>query len=577
MPFEPGKKIEELLRAYAAQRREESGEPLALHPANRRLLQDEVTRTFGRSRKSNRSLFQILGLMWPRLVFAASLLVVMSFVLWRLSAPKPAEQQLARKTTEPRSFSSVPAKPGNAGNYTNADEAKGGSSLAPLSTVATALTQELANNLADRNPAKSTQVDRLMKDLTAAASARPESVQAKSATRNIQSVQIPKPHLSGVAAEPRADEMAPVAESSTPAAHAPVAEPPLETKLQERRFARVYPPGGQPVTRSNPEPSQFAVGGETADSTQMLSLTRQSQALNLSRGLRSAVAGNESNKNLRGGTVPPPTIASPARPADSFTKAAPASTPAVVSSESDAQPPPFLVAQAPSTAPAASPLEPERLEPAQPTKRFGTSEGLLKSSNTAPYFFRFQQVAQPARSRSAPEPTAVSGMLDNFNLEITGDRLRIIDADGSVYLGRFNEQTTQAAGETARAAGATGQIRKAEATKNKPFLGRIQAAEGHAFEAQGTNRNLNQVVTIRGYLFADGPGTLSSAFQFRKPEQLGLGAGIAAPTGMVNNGESLIQQAQVNTNLHVHPVRVVGQAVIGPDKEIKINAVRVSP
>ena len=48
--MEPERHIEKLLRGYAKKRREESGAPLELHPATRRLLQGEVARRASRKR-----------------------------------------------------------------------------------------------------------------------------------------------------------------------------------------------------------------------------------------------------------------------------------------------------------------------------------------------------------------------------------------------------------------------------------------------------------------------------------------------------------------------------------------------
>ena len=42
--MEEERKIEKLLRAYAKKRRADAGDPLKLHPAPRRQLQDEVAR-----------------------------------------------------------------------------------------------------------------------------------------------------------------------------------------------------------------------------------------------------------------------------------------------------------------------------------------------------------------------------------------------------------------------------------------------------------------------------------------------------------------------------------------------------
>ena len=49
MPTETDNDTEALLKAYAEKRREAAGEPLGLHPANRKLLQDEVRRMYGKS------------------------------------------------------------------------------------------------------------------------------------------------------------------------------------------------------------------------------------------------------------------------------------------------------------------------------------------------------------------------------------------------------------------------------------------------------------------------------------------------------------------------------------------------
>ncbi len=49
---EPNSKMDELLRAYAKKRREQGEAPGEIHPATRRLLQDEVRRTFGAGKNS---------------------------------------------------------------------------------------------------------------------------------------------------------------------------------------------------------------------------------------------------------------------------------------------------------------------------------------------------------------------------------------------------------------------------------------------------------------------------------------------------------------------------------------------
>ena len=53
--MEPERKIEKLLRAYAKKRRAQAGDPLKLHPATRRLLQDEIARNAPQARTKKMS------------------------------------------------------------------------------------------------------------------------------------------------------------------------------------------------------------------------------------------------------------------------------------------------------------------------------------------------------------------------------------------------------------------------------------------------------------------------------------------------------------------------------------------
>ncbi|PYJ58113.1 MAG: hypothetical protein DME24_17450 [Verrucomicrobia bacterium] len=46
MPDEPNRNVEDQLKTWAQKRREEAGPPFELHPAARKMLQDEVARTF---------------------------------------------------------------------------------------------------------------------------------------------------------------------------------------------------------------------------------------------------------------------------------------------------------------------------------------------------------------------------------------------------------------------------------------------------------------------------------------------------------------------------------------------------
>jgi hypothetical protein len=72
MPNE--RRIEKLLRAFAKKRKADAGAPLEMHPATRRLLQDEVARGAKKSRRKDVSLWQML-FGTPRRAFAVCALM----------------------------------------------------------------------------------------------------------------------------------------------------------------------------------------------------------------------------------------------------------------------------------------------------------------------------------------------------------------------------------------------------------------------------------------------------------------------------------------------------------------------
>src|SRR5688500_421162 len=88
MPDEPNKKMDELLRAYAQQRRKTP--ELPLHPATRQMLQGEVTRVYGKE-AGGRSWWMRLRAFWPQIAFGAALSAVL--VVAVLSLQQPSRQE----------------------------------------------------------------------------------------------------------------------------------------------------------------------------------------------------------------------------------------------------------------------------------------------------------------------------------------------------------------------------------------------------------------------------------------------------------------------------------------------------
>ncbi|HYV26865.1 MAG TPA: hypothetical protein VFA77_04995 [Candidatus Eisenbacteria bacterium] len=84
MPLEPDNQIDKLLKAYAKKRRDRMGAPLDVPPATRKLLQDEVARTFPRRSSAAESWLASLKMFWPRVAFATSILLVLGVGSWSL-------------------------------------------------------------------------------------------------------------------------------------------------------------------------------------------------------------------------------------------------------------------------------------------------------------------------------------------------------------------------------------------------------------------------------------------------------------------------------------------------------------
>src|SRR6185503_10275342 len=99
MPDDPNRNLDEQLSAWARKRRDEAGAPFELHPATRKLLQDEVARTF--LQKSDEPAAEPGGwwkMFWPRFALAGSLclaMVILAGLLLPGLAKSKSKAQLA--------------------------------------------------------------------------------------------------------------------------------------------------------------------------------------------------------------------------------------------------------------------------------------------------------------------------------------------------------------------------------------------------------------------------------------------------------------------------------------------------
>lgn len=85
--MQPERHIEKQLRAFARWRRDQAGGSFDLHPATRRLLQDEVARQHGRPHASSSAGRLAWLKFWPRIAFATGTLAILAVGVYVLLPP----------------------------------------------------------------------------------------------------------------------------------------------------------------------------------------------------------------------------------------------------------------------------------------------------------------------------------------------------------------------------------------------------------------------------------------------------------------------------------------------------------
>ncbi|HWW02830.1 MAG TPA: hypothetical protein VNZ64_24235 [Candidatus Acidoferrum sp.] len=97
MATDPERPIEKLLRACADKRREEAGAPLELHPATRRLLQDEAARRYAKPALQPGPIGVWLSHLWPRLALGVAGVAAVAAIVLVVIRPRPqTPEQLAK-------------------------------------------------------------------------------------------------------------------------------------------------------------------------------------------------------------------------------------------------------------------------------------------------------------------------------------------------------------------------------------------------------------------------------------------------------------------------------------------------
>jgi len=541
--MEPERKIEKLLRAYAKKRRAEAGDPLKLHPANRRLLQDEAASTLRSStamedgrrapEPGEGSLFLLLlALFRRRLVFA---LCVIAIAFLGASMFLPALSSAKKKAQSVSAMSNLRQIGMAARQY-----AEDNKDVLPASL------DELTNELGTR----SVLIDPATGKPFVYAGGRKKLDALQSNTVLAYSLADKKSHAV-LFADGRV-ETVPIAYFVELTNQKP-GEFALADKSARERFVE-NPPAAAPVASATPvlaapsaEKPEIALAGNESNASDL--------GVNASRSLepsnRQPELAESEAKKLEPSAASAPTVATAGSSGGvgqttSVNGSVSGKLAAIENSDTLAQNRPFdrLAPQTNSVPPV--------LTASKDSVQTGVSglQNLFKNN--------------AASSQATP-------VLQSFQMQQNGDTISVVDRDGSIYHGSVQPETgtvrnEPAPGETfaARIAPPQSQTKAAQSAGNEQ-----QAARNYFFRVAGMNQTLKQNVVFTGNVLASGgaPQTIQTSNSFG-----GVGGGGGGGAG------NQLQQATANSSQQwlLSNSRIVGTAVIASTNQIEINAVPVT-
>jgi len=614
MPSEPDNRMDDLLKAYAKKRRHDAGTPPELHPATRRLLQAESAKLRPKAPEQKGSWFSALLMFWPRYALAATVFVVLGVGAWSLfrfeeqpkrialfdaeDAPRPeparasesadmstgpATASTMKKESEVRQLRPLadekraPAqRPASGPRPAEPQVALRDESSVRLKTVTdeAKTKQKLAELAANESPQKALKPTRLAVSPSADAQVPPPvTIPAlppdKNLSRNLAvagakdkgATITSDPALAGGKAvafndaqrQPLAGaENAPgYLNQGAVLSYSTAARPPLDglgaknpEALQLGNSLGAYDNATAPLANSRAQElfglTNNSLGGRFGESPASALNGTQIAYDNYSKlpQLQAGSAGvNAQNVQLSRGAE-----------ADALARQTALAPPA--------QPPQTASVVSRNAANGTVPALPQTPAPAN-AERFYSRLGAVAqtSQSTVQSRNRFSQVqsagqATPARRASG----AAATVLAEFDFEQTGNRVRVVDADGSVYDGQIVEETVKAdlddrSNERAR----RDATRNIELRKTAPRQTASAESSAWNFRASGTNRTLQQPVTIHGVLHIDSTNFAGQQAQSTRG----------------------IQRTQQPLDANLPPVqRIQGRVQVGAGAETQLDAVR---
>lgn len=505
MPVDPESNIEQQLQAYAQRRRDEAAAPFEMHPANRRLLQDEVARTYARPAADGASTRGFFTALWPRLALGGAVCAALAMALLiGLPEKKELPMQMAANreapsATESTRPESAVAKPAVPKLVTSESASQDTGKITPARMLADAITEPPATTRQSERPAADDrkadsagqQAGRAMLMKDEASAPRLTESKRQSATYGQATSSVKPEARPGRALDIRPSPTKLERQVAQSAAASPSSSP-----AEADRFGAAETMKRAPVEAGELRRSAPTSAGLSVDAAKQLKVA----------------AGKLKQDLARNETVgPKQTSGAAAQPLPSFS---------------------------------------------------GTSfQNVEEAKSKLAVGQRFQQLIAPERYRRNFNSPPFPAVLNAFQIEQAGQQVRIIDADGSLYLGELTElapanQRGKAAKLPVLAEGADRSSGLARAPGEKSGeLYLLPAGQTLYFRAEGTNRKLNQTVVIEG------------AF---------LNYSNASPAGTARRDLAPAPSAP-GQQLQLDRLQVQGRAVIGGNSEIPINAVPTKP
>jgi hypothetical protein len=591
--------MDDLLKAYAKKRREEAGAPAEMHPATRRLLQTEAAKLRPKAQnRSESSWFGALWVLWPRYALATGLFVVLGLVTWGFFRFDEQPREMALLDTEPnvprseptdpseKAEKPAPAAPGVVSESRKESEVRQGIGR-QLDSVA--LSEEASvrlKSVSDESKAKKNVTELTVNEsLQKRSEATRPTVTAPPASAPVIAPTLPpeKPAVRRLAAVD-AQNTRKLNESSDAAQ--------ADGKNVALKYAQTPTLNENTVTSFNRDLSlsdsssvKPQLDALSTANTVTLQLADSPGAYNVgiaplgnSRaqelfGLTNTSAGDRFGQSQALTANGPQALIDnysklPGLQADSAGGNAQNSqfyraTEAGALGRQNARPP---APQSPSP-PAATVSEARQIQVATGAGRFYSEAGAAAQTGQSgtQSRSRFSQVQSTDRVVTLQRAGALSAaVLAEFDLEQTGNRLRVVDADGSVYDGQIVEDAAKAdfddgSKDRARRDSVPATLRQAAPRQSSPAEG-AGAADAPAwnFRATGTNRTLQQPVTINGVLYG---------ISTNRAGQAGTSA-----RGLQSQTQQATQQSAIRAQLPVQ--RIQGRVQVGAGAETQLDAIR---